>query len=154
AEIYDVSPDASAVAALIGGGADPWVVDFGAPERQKGGLQRTLSDHVVAVSRAVDHVREVSGADVHLAGYSQGGMFCYQTAAYRQSKGLASLITYGSPVNSRREPVSWLPDDIAVRVLSGAGRLLTMSFSESALPAWMSRTGFRLLSPTKEIRGL
>lgn len=154
AEVYDVSPDASAIAALSTGGVDPYVVDFGAPERQAGGLQRTLSDHVVGVSRAVDHVREASGADVHLAGYSQGGMFCYQTAAYRQSKGLASLITYGSPVNPHRDPVSWLPEDVAVRVLTGAGRLLSKSFSESALPAWMSRTGFRMLSPTKELRGL
>jgi putative long chain acyl-CoA synthase len=152
AEVYDVSREGSAVASLLGEGVDPWVVDFGAPERQKGGLKRTLSDHVVAVSRAVEHVRAATGADVHLSGYSQGGMFCYQTAAYRQSKNLASLITFGSPVNAHREPISWLPEDVAVRVLGGLGELLSRSFSGSAVPAWVSRTGFRLLSPTKEIR--
>ena len=39
--------------------------------------------------------------DVHLAGYSQGGMFCYQAAAYRRTTAWASLITFGSPVDTR-----------------------------------------------------
>ena len=82
AEVYDVSPATSAVSTLHEHGADPWVVDFGAPEREEGGLERTLADHVVAVSDAVDRVREATGRDVHLGGYSQGGMFCYQAAAY------------------------------------------------------------------------
>ena len=77
------------------------MIDFGAPERERGGLERTLADHVLAVSDAIDRVREQTGRDVHLAGYSQGGMFCYQAAAYRRSEGLASLITFGSPVDTR-----------------------------------------------------
>ncbi|HEV3130090.1 MAG TPA: acyl-CoA synthetase, partial [Solirubrobacteraceae bacterium] len=78
AEVYDVSSNSSGVTILCEGGADPWVVDFGAPERQQGGLERTLADHVLAVSEAVDQVRRHTGQDVHLGGYSQGGMFCYQ----------------------------------------------------------------------------
>src|SRR5687768_3856014 len=74
AEIYDVSPELSAVAALGRRGVDAWVCDFGAPEREEGGMSRTLDDHVKAVSRAIDRVRAVTGRDVHLAGYSQGGM--------------------------------------------------------------------------------
>ncbi|MGH3658803.1 MAG: hypothetical protein ACRDUA_19280, partial [Micromonosporaceae bacterium] len=96
-EVYDVSYDTSAVRVLADAGADPWVVDFGAPEREEGGLQRSLTDHILAVSQAVDEVQEATGRDVHLAGYSQGGMFCYQAAAYRRSKGVASLVTFGSP---------------------------------------------------------
>ena len=46
AEVYDVSPATSAVSILHEHGADPWVVDFGAPEREEGGLERTLADHV------------------------------------------------------------------------------------------------------------
>src|SRR6185503_818574 len=42
AEIYDVAPDLSAVAALVRRGVDPWVIDFGAPEREAGGMERTL----------------------------------------------------------------------------------------------------------------
>src|SRR3954470_19789893 len=30
-EVYDISPDVSAVAALTGWGVDVWLVDFGAP---------------------------------------------------------------------------------------------------------------------------
>ena len=93
AEVYDVSATASAVRILDEHGVDPWVVDFGAPEKEEGGLERTLADHVLGVSDAIDRVREFSGRDVHLGGYSQGGMFCYQTAAYRRSAGIRSLVT-------------------------------------------------------------
>ncbi len=68
AEVYDVSPSTSAVTVLKRNGVDPWVVDFGAPEREEGGLERTLTDHVLAVSDAVDRVRAHTGRDVNLGG--------------------------------------------------------------------------------------
>src|SRR5690606_23372316 len=86
AEIYDVSADSSGVGALLERGVAPFVVDFGAPEREAGGMTRTLDDHVLAVSSAIDRVCAITGRDVHLAGYSQGGMFCYQVAALRRSE--------------------------------------------------------------------
>ena len=113
AEIYDVSPATSAVSTLHDHGADPWVVDFGSPEHVEGGLERTLADHVLAVSDAVDTLRELTGRDVHLAGYSQGGMFCYQVAAYRRNDGLASLVTFGSPVDTRQGMPLGLPENLA-----------------------------------------
>ena len=149
AEVYDVSRQTSAVTVLSEHGADPWVVDFGAPEREEGGLERTLADHVVAVSRAVDQVREASGRDVHLAGYSQGGMFCYQTAAYRRNDGLASVITFGSPVDTRAGVPFGLPEQFAAGV---GGMLAERVFRGPGVPAWMSRTGFRLLDPVKSVR--
>jgi putative long chain acyl-CoA synthase len=148
ADVYDVSPNATAVGLLCENGADPWVVDFGAPEREEGGLERNLADHVIAVSDAVDRVHDATGQDVHLAGYSQGGMFCYQAAAYRRSEGLASVITFGSPVDTRAALPFGIPADVAVR---GAG-LLADGFSRFALPAWASRTGFRLMDPAKSLR--
>ena len=60
---------------------------------------------MVAISDAVDRVRKATGREVHLGGYSQGGMFCYQTAAYRRNEGLSSLITFGSPVDTRGDAV-------------------------------------------------
>jgi putative long chain acyl-CoA synthase len=149
ADVYDVAPNSSAVAILRESGADPWVVDFGAPEREEGGLERTLADHVLAVSDAVDQVRELTGRDVHLAGYSQGGMFCYQTAAYRRSEGIDSVITFGSPVDTARGMPFGLPE----RLTSDLADLLADAFRGMALPAWASRTGFRLLDPVKTIRG-
>jgi putative long chain acyl-CoA synthase len=148
AEIYDVAPATSAVKLLREGGADPWVVDFGAPERQAGGLARTLADHVLAVSDAVDRVRAATGSDVHLAGYSQGGMFCYQAAAYHRNDGLASLVTFGSPVDTRAGMPFGLPEQLAV----GAADLLADLLRGGALPAWVSRNGFQLLDPVKALR--
>src|SRR4051794_33881843 len=139
AEVYDVSPNTSAVTTLHEHGADPWVVDFGAPEREAGGLERTLADHVLAVSDAVDRVRDATGRDVHLAGYSQGGMFCYQTAAYRRNAGLGSLITFGSPVDTRVAMPFGLPEEFAI----GAAELIADALRGWGLPAWASRAGFR-----------
>jgi len=152
ADVYDITVQGSAVGVLMGAGIDPWVVDFGAPERQEGGLRRTLEDHVLAVSRAVDRVREETGSDVHLAGYSQGGMFCYQTAAYRRSEGLASVITFGSPVDTRGGMIPGIPGDLAAKLLDALGPFLARSFSGAAVPAWLSRNVFKLISPMKGIR--
>src|SRR4051794_28347126 len=101
ADVYDVSQRTSAVAALHKLGVDVFVADFGRPEKEPGGLERTLSDHVVAVSDAVDEVRRLTGRDVVLSGYSQGGMFSYQATAYRRGDGVDSVITYGSSVDTR-----------------------------------------------------
>ena len=149
AEVYDVSPATSAVTILRDHGVDPWVVDFGAPEREEGGLERTLTDHVLAVSDAVERVRRTCGRDVHLGGYSQGGMFCYQTAAYRRSEDIASLITFGSPVDTRAAMPFGIPEQVAS---AAADVLANTAFRRLALPAWASRTGFKLLDPAKSLR--
>jgi putative long chain acyl-CoA synthase len=149
AGIYDVSAATSAVTLLHERGIDPWVVDFGSPEHERGGLERTLADHVRAISDAVDRVRALTGGDVHLCGYSQGGMFAYQVAAYRRNEGLASLITFGSPVDTRAGTPFGLPESFA----SGAAGLLgDRLFRGRQLPAWASRTGFQLLDPVKSAR--
>jgi putative long chain acyl-CoA synthase len=149
AEVYDVSPSTSAVSILREHGVDPWVVDFGSPDKEEGGLERTLTDHVIAVSDAVDRVRKAAGRDVHLGGYSQGGMFCYQAAAYRRNQGLSSLITFGSPVDTRAAMPFGIPEGVAA---AAAGFLADRVLGGWALPAWASRTGFRLLDPVKSLR--
>jgi putative long chain acyl-CoA synthase len=149
ADVYDVSPAASAVQSLHEHGADPWVVDFGAPEREEGGLERTLADHVLAVSDAVERVGKATGRAVHLAGYSQGGMFCYQAAAYRRGEGLGSVVTFGSPVDTRKVIPFGLPEDAVVKAI---GFLAENVLGRFSLPAWASRTGFRLLDPVKSLR--
>ena len=148
ADVYDVSPASSAVTVLHDHGADPWVVDFGSPEHEEGGLERDLADHVVAVSDAIDRVRSITGSDVHLGGYSQGGMFCYQAAAYRRGEGIVSVITFGSPVDTRVALPLGIPEEVA----ESAAGVLAGVFGRTAVPAWMSRTGFRLLDPVKSLR--
>jgi putative long chain acyl-CoA synthase len=148
ADVYDVAPSTSAVAILRDHGVQPWVVDFGSPEQEEGGLERTLADHVVAVSDAVDRVREAADSDVNLAGYSQGGMFAYQTAAFRRTEGIASLITFGSPVDIRGGIPLGIPEGVAAQ----SAEVLASVFGRFAVPAWMSRTGFRMLDPVKSLR--
>ncbi len=148
ADVYDVAPATSAVAILRDNGVQPWVVDFGSPDQEEGGLERTLADHVVAVAEAVAHVRDIGERDINLAGYSQGGMFCYQAAAFLRGEGIASLITFGSPVDIRSGIPLGLPEGVATQ----GAEALAKVFSRAAVPAWMSRTGFRMLDPVKSLQ--
>ncbi len=151
AEIYDVAPELSALAALVGSGIDAWVVDFGAPEREEGGMDRTLDDHVRAVADAVGRVREATGRDVHLGGYSQGGMFAYQAAAYRASEGIASVITFGSPVDIHKNLPN-VSNDVAARVIGAARAVIDPALRHmEGLPGFFSSTGFKLLSLRREV---
>jgi len=153
AEVYDISPDVSAVAFLQRAGVDVWVADFGVPEREEGGMDRTLDDYVRAVSDAVDRMRAATGHDVHLAGYSQGGMFCYQAAALRRGAGVASIITFGSPVDLHR--TLRVGEDATGRLVSGLRAALAWPLSHiEGLPGFFTSTGFKLLSARKEARQL
>ncbi|HEY4120068.1 MAG TPA: AMP-binding protein [Byssovorax sp.] len=154
AEIYDVSPELSAAAFLVDRGVDAWVVDFGAPEREPGGMARTLDDHVRAVSRAVDRVRAITGRDVHLAGYSQGGMFAYQAAAFRRSDGIASVITFGSPVDIHGNVPNVASDVVGVLARAVRPLLLPVAQRIEGLPGALTSTGFKLLTPVKEVEQL
>ncbi|MCB8971077.1 MAG: alpha/beta fold hydrolase [Thermoleophilales bacterium] len=150
ADIYDVAPSTSAVSILHERGVDPWVVDFGAPEREEGGLERSLNDHVLAIDEAIDRVRAETGRDkVHIGGYSQGGMFCYQVASYRRSEGIDSIVVFGSPVDTRGTLSFGLPEETAI---AAAAFLAEHVFANSGVPAWLSRTGFRLMDPAKSFR--
>jgi putative long chain acyl-CoA synthase len=146
ADMWDVTRDEGAVGILHRAGLDPWVIDFGSPDKVEGGMQRNLADHVVALSEAIDTVKQVSGHDVHLAGYSQGGMFCYQTAAYRQSRDLASIIAFGAPVDTLAALPLNLPAGLAV---GAADFMADHVFSRIDIPGWLARTGFQMLDPIK-----
>jgi len=148
-EVYDISPDTSAVGFLVCQGVDVWLVDFGAPEHEEGGMSRTLDDHVRAVSDAIDRVRRITGHDVHLAGYSQGGMFCYQAAAFRKGAGLASIVTMGSPVDLHRH--LGVGEDLTERLIAGMRTALAWPLAHiEGLPSMFTSTGFKLLSARKE----
>ncbi|MGE0869311.1 MAG: alpha/beta fold hydrolase [Kofleriaceae bacterium] len=152
-EIYDISPEHSAVSFLSRAGADVWLVDFGAPEREEGGMNRTLDDHVRAVSEAIDRVRRATNTEVHLAGYSQGGMFCYQAAALRKAEGVASVITMGSPVDIHRSLV--VGEDATERLAAGVRAALSWPLAHmEGLPGVFTSTGFRLISARREAQAL
>lgn len=150
AEVWDVSPSSSAVQSLHREGLDVWVVDFGDPKYESGGSERTLSDHVVAVSLAIDQVTSIVKSDLTLAGYSQGGMFSYQTAAFRRGKGINSIVTFGSPVDARAPLPFPISPEIAMRAAEGLVESGLLKYIN--LPSWASRTGFKLLSPAKTVQ--
>jgi len=151
AEIYDVAPDISGVTALAQLGLDVWVIDFGSPEQEEGGMKRTLDDHIKAVSESIDWIRAETGHDVHVVGYSQGGMFAYQTAAYRASEGIASLVTFGSPVDIHRN-LPKIDDTIAGRVFELAQGALDAPLDKlEGLPGALTSAGFKLLAVHKEV---
>ncbi|MFO0686601.1 MAG: alpha/beta fold hydrolase [Sandaracinus sp.] len=155
-EVYDIAPDLSAVQMLLRAGIDVWVTDFGAPEREAGGMERTLDDHVRAVSTCIDEIVQRTKKDVHLAGYSQGGMFAYQVAAWRTAEskgGIRSLVTFGSPVDIRRNLP--LPTEVAGRVIAGARIAIEKPLQAiEGLPGFLTSTGFKLLSIRKEVQQL
>ncbi|OBB65816.1 acyl-CoA synthetase [Mycobacterium sp. 852014-50255_SCH5639931] len=146
ADMWDVTREDGAVGILHANGLDPWVIDFGEPDKVEGGMRRTLADHIVALSQAIDTVRDVTGSDIHLVGYSQGGMWCYQVAAYRRSKSLASIVTFGSPVDTLAALPMGIPANFAA---PAANFMADHVFSRLDIPSWMARTGFQMLDPLK-----
>jgi putative long chain acyl-CoA synthase len=151
AEVYDVAPDVSAVAALSSRGMRVFTVDFGAPEREEGGMRRTLDDHVRAVVRCIRRVTGLTGKKVHLCGYSQGGMFAYQAAAYLRGEGIASIITFGSPVDVHRN-LPALRSDVAGGILRAVEPWVTRAIDGiEGLPGFLTSTAFKMLSPRKEL---
>jgi putative long chain acyl-CoA synthase len=146
ANMWDVTRHEGAVGILHAAGLDPWVIDFGSPDKIEGGMRRNLADHIVALSEAVDTTADVTGQDVHLAGYSQGGMFCYQAAAYRRSKNVASIVAFGSPVDTLAALPMGIPPNLAA---VAANFMADHVFTRLDIPSWLARTGFQMLDPLK-----
>jgi putative long chain acyl-CoA synthase len=146
ADMWDVTREDGAVGILHANGLDPWVIDFGSPDKMEGGMRRNLADHIVALSQAVDTVKDATGLDVHLVGYSQGGMFCYQAAAYRRSKSIASIVAFGSPVDTLAALPMGIPPNYGAAI---ADFMADHVFNRLAIPSWMARTGFQMMDPLK-----
>ncbi|MEB3050567.1 acyl-CoA synthetase [Mycolicibacter sp. MYC123] len=146
ANMWDVTREEGAVGILHAAGVDPWVIDFGSPDEVEGGMRRNLADHIVGLSQAIDTVAEATGRDVHLAGYSQGGMFAYQTGAYRHSKSIASIIAFGSPVDTLAALPMGLPPNLASGV---ASFMADHVFNRLDISGWQARLGFQMMDPLK-----
>ncbi|MQY30916.1 AMP-binding protein [Nocardia aurantia] len=146
ADVYDVNAEGGAVGILHRAGIDCWVVDFGSPATEEGGWERDLSDHVLALSAAIDTVVEATGRNVHLMGYSQGGMFAYQTTAYRHGRGVASIVTFGSPVDI----VAGMPFGLPYGLVSEVTDFIADHvLNRLPITDAMVRVAFQLLDPVK-----
>ena len=152
-EVYDISPDVSAIGYLAKAGVDVWLCDFGAPEHEEGGTSRTLDDHIRAVVDAITRTWQLTGREVHVAGYSQGGMFAYQAAAFLSREGrdphLASVVTMGSPVDLHRQLA--VDEDVTGWLIAAVRGALTWPLAHlESLPGKLLATGFKVLSARKE----
>jgi putative long chain acyl-CoA synthase len=138
-DVYDLEPGASAVAFLAGQGLDVFLCDFDTKSAQ---AERPGSDaHVRAIDQSIELVRELTGRDVHLMGYSQGGMFAYQVAALRRSEGIKSIVTFASLVDVHANMA------IDSELLGKLRGLLLRSIGKiDAIPGGMSSLLFKLLS--------
>ncbi len=76
-------------------------------------------------------------------------MFAYQAAAYRRSRNIASVITFGSPVDTLAALPFGIPAGLATK---GADFLADHVFNRLAVTGWMARTGFQLLDPVKTLK--
>jgi putative long chain acyl-CoA synthase len=146
ANMWDVTQGEGAVSIVHAAGLDPWVIDFGSPDKVEGGMDRNLADHIVALSEALDTITKATGQDVHLVGYSQGGMFCYQAAAYRRSKNVGSIVAFGAPVDTLAALPMGIPPNLAA---AAANFMADHVFNWLDIPSWLARTGFQLLDPLK-----
>jgi putative long chain acyl-CoA synthase len=152
-EVYDLEPGASVVAYLARAGVDTWLVDFGDPSDVQGGLERTQDDYLRAIDECIDTIRERTGKDVHVAGYSQGGMLAYQVCALRRSEGIKSLVTLGALVDLHAS--SLLDPALLGRSLELArGGVLRALGSLEAFPGELSSAVFKLLSWDRRLLGL
>jgi putative long chain acyl-CoA synthase len=148
AEVYDVSPKSSAVRVLADAGLDVWGVDFGSPENEEGGMQRTMADHVLAVDSAIETVFSATSRDIFIVGYSQGGLFAYEGAAYRRSRGIAGIAAVAAPVNFRG-----LVPVISDKAVAGLVNLVGAQLSGSGgVPGWLLRNAFQVFDPIKTFR--
>ena len=149
-EVFDIDPAISGVQALMNQGIDVWLTDFGAPETQEGGMQRTMRDHVLAVSETIDEIVAQTDRDVHLIGYSQGGMFAYETAAFRRSGGVTSCVTLGTPVDFQGN-FDGVLEETARSFLRGSVTLFrAANDTAKGFSARMTGGGFRAIGLPKE----
>ncbi|MDF1830998.1 MAG: AMP-binding protein [Porticoccaceae bacterium] len=152
ADVFDVSKKISAVDYLNEQGFSVWLVDFGEPADQEGGLHRDMSDHVVAVNDAIDFVYAQQRKPVHLAGYCQGGIFCYLAVAYRKSKNVGSIVSFAAPVNLYKNFLPGVSDELTLKVLETIGEAVPTSILPSSIPGWASKNLFRMLAPVKQLQ--
>ena len=116
ADIYDVSRPSSAVSDPARA-RDRSVGDRLRRARARAGRARAHAGRPCARGLRGGRPRQrQTGRDVHLAGTRRAACSVYQVAAYRRNDGLASLITFGSPVDTRPGAPFGIPGQVAGEV--------------------------------------
>jgi putative long chain acyl-CoA synthase len=81
-------------------------------------------------------------------------MFAYQACAYLGSEGVASLITFGSPVDTHKS-LPRVSQNLTARLIRVLDPVVGQALKRiEGLPGFLTSTGFKLLSPVKEVEQL
>lgn len=138
---FDLRRSCSVVEHFVEQGRPVYLVDYGPVEfkHRNQGLEHWIDSVVPAAVEAVS--THADGVDVHLAGWSLGGIFAMFTAAAHRDLPLASVTAVASPFDLREVPLLALArpvDRVVGRLVGPAYRAM------GGVPAWLTRTGFQL----------
>jgi polyhydroxyalkanoate synthase len=142
---FDLRRGCSVVEYFVEEGRPVYLVDYGPV---KFGHRGQGIEHWVdgVLPEAVENVAKDAGADVHMAGWSLGGIFTMFTAAAHPELPIASVTAVASPFDLHAVPVLAIARPLnraGVRIISGTYRLA------GGMPAPLTRLGFQLSSIDK-----
>ena len=137
---FDLRRTCSVVEYFVGQGRPVYLADYGPVEfrHRSQGFEHWVDSVVPAAIEATSLHHE--GSDVHVVGWSLGGIFTMFTAAAHPELPLASVTAVASPFDLREVPLLALarPVDRVVGALVGpAYRAM------GGVPAWMTRAAFQ-----------
>ena len=143
-QIYDLRPRHSFVRHLLNFDFDVFLIDFGAPTSRDSHLK--LDDYVTNIGRAVEKIRETTGASkVTLIGYCMGGIFGNMYAPLVGNETVKNIVAIGAPADFTRIPKYYsLAQSMDRPVLSIADML-------GGVPPAVSRAVFQMLQPLKNV---
>jgi polyhydroxyalkanoate synthase len=146
---FDLRPNQSLAAFLVGTGRPVYVVDFG---------EITFADRRMGFEDWIDRIvpatlRRVSarhgGRPVDVVTWSLGGTLTLLTAASHTDLPLRSIAAVGTPIDYSEIP--YLAPLRAIGRVTG-GRLLSTTFrAAGGLPSWAVRAGFKATALQREI---
>ncbi|MCA9608759.1 MAG: alpha/beta fold hydrolase [Myxococcales bacterium] len=140
--VMDLREGVSLCAALVEGGLDTWLLDWGIPEDED--RYRTWDDGVDRIARMVRRVKRETGADkVILLGYCMGATMSSVYAALHQDE-LAGFINLAGPIDFEHAGfLGELVDEkhFDPKAMTAAGNL----------PAEMMQSGFVTIAPMGQI---
>ena len=138
---FDLRRSCSVVEYFVNQGRPVYLADYGAVEfkHRTQGIEHWVDSVVPA---AVDATSiHADGVDVHVAGWSLGGIFTMFSAAAHPELPIASATAVASPFDLREVPLLALArpvDRVVGRLVGPAYRAM------GGVPAWLTRAGFQL----------
>lgn len=146
-KIFDLRPGHSMAGYLLERGFETYLLDYGIPTEKDRVIR--VDDYVTDfIPNAVTKVLERTGAPaVSLVGWSMGGIMSYTYCALRGADArVANIVTIGSPLDFSK----MYPFNVMARISKLPGVLKVLD-TIGNIPPVLTRNGFKLLAPAKQI---